>query len=143
MTTRNPNQRELLNNGAANQIPDVLRSSFFGDLLSKLVLGVAADQTALNPSIAPVPHTITLAAVPSNVLHVLAVAGAGTLGRLTLKIGVPGKVDPAQGEVVWNGPGSADLRFNATDAWTSVSVWYSDANDKISFLERNLGQSDV
>jgi hypothetical protein len=135
--------RELLDNGSANQIPDLLRTATFGALLSKLVLAAPADETALDPSVAPVVNTITLAVAPLAILHVLAVAGAGTLGMLTLKIGVPGVVDPAPGEVVWNGPGSKDIRFNAADAWTDVDVWYTDSADMISLLERYLGQSDV
>lgn len=143
MTATLPSVRETLNNGAINQLADIARQVPLGDMLSRLILLTAADQTALNPTAASPAQQITLALVPSAVLHVLSVAGVGALGRLALLVGPD--VDPSPGQVVWNGPGSGVLRFNAADAFTNVSVWYTNANgsDTISAFERRVGQQDA
>lgn len=139
MSASNPTLKESLNNGVLQRLADNSRAICLGDVLARLVAASPADETALNP--AGSSHLINLAAVPTCVLDVVAVAGAGTPGRLALKIGGP-TVLPAAGEVVWEGPGSDILRFNTGDAWTDVDVWYSVASDTLSLLDRVLGQRD-
>ena len=141
MSASNPSLKESLNAGVLMRLADNAKAMCLGDVLAKLVAGSAADETALNPNVASPAHQITLSAVPTCVLDVIAVAGAGTTGRLALKIGASG-VLPLPGEMVWEGPGSAIVRFNAGDAWTDVDIWYSVAADTLSLLERSLGQQD-
>lgn len=144
MSATNPTLRESMNNGVAMRLADNDRAMCMGDILGRLIAGTTADEIGVNPSLGVPVNTVTLATPPSCVLHVVSTAGAGAPGRLTLLIGVEGVVDPAPGQVVWNGPGSSVLRFNAGDAWTAVNVWYTnaDGSDTISLLERTLGQQD-
>lgn len=143
MTDQAPNIREEMNNANPQRSEDAQRELCFGDLLGRLVLASAADETALDPDGAAVQGTINLAAVPSCVLHVVAVAGTGPTGTLELLIGAPGQVDPGSGQVVWNGPGSDVLRFNVGDAYTDVDVWYTVEGDELSLTARRIGQRDA
>lgn len=140
MTASNPTLRETLNNGVLQQKVDVDRTVCMGDLMSRLIVASAADETAIDTT-AGTAGEHTLAAAPSCVLHANAVAGTFT-GQLALLIGDVNTVSPASGEMLWAGPGSAELRFNVGDAITDLDIWYTVPADTTSLMDRTLGQSD-
>lgn len=141
MTATNPSLREELNNGPGpSRLADVDREICWGDFLGQLINEMADTETALDPDTAA-PTPITLAAAPSCILDVRAIAGTGTLGLLALIINNdPNFAAPAT-SVVWNGPGSTTLRFNAADAYTDVDIKYLVGGAKASVLERVLGRN--
>ena len=137
MSATAPTIRDALNNASPDQEPDLRRALVFGDLLGQMVADMTPTEAALNP--AGSSDTATLAAVPGVVLHVVANAGTGATGQLALKIGLD--ETPGASEVVWNGPGTDVLRFNAGDAYTDVDVWYTRATDTLSLTDLRLDQA--
>jgi hypothetical protein len=139
MTTQSPNVQESINNGVAQQMPDMFRQLGLGSMLGAILQGM----TPTEAGVVPAANVATLANAAGYVWHILATAGVFT-GILNLKIG-DASVLPESGEAVWAGPGSTTLRLNAADAITAVSVWYGRAdgvNTQFSAGSRSLGQSD-
>jgi hypothetical protein len=142
MTATNPNLREELNNGPGSfRLADVDREICWGDLLGLLISEMADTETALDPDTAA-PNPITLAAAPSCILTVTAIAGAGTLGTLTLIINSDPDFAVPPTSCAWDGPGSTTLRFNAADAYTDVDIKYTVSGALVSVLERTLGKNE-
>ena len=139
MTEQNPNIRETLNNGVLQTKVDVDRQMCWGSLLARLIADSAADETTLNPNGGG--QDINLAAAPDCLLDAVAQAGTFT-GRMTLVIDAAEDIAVQSGTIVWSGPGTTRIRFNATDAITDLDVWYSVPADTVSAMERNLGQRD-
>ncbi len=139
MSASNPNLREELNSGVLMRLSDVGRAVCLGDLLARLIVDSTADETALNPDGGG--NDIDLATPPSCILDAIAQAGAFT-GRLTLVLDTREDIAVPPGTMVWSGPGTTRLRFNATDAITDLDVWYTEPADTTSLLERTLGQTD-
>lgn len=141
MTATNPNLREELNNGPGSfRLADVDREICWGDLLGQLISEMADTETALDPDTAA-PSPITLAVAPSCILDVRAIAGAGTLGILTLIINNDDNFAVPATSVAWDGPGATRLRFNAADAYTDVDIKYTVDGVLVSVLERSLGKN--
>lgn len=142
MTAENPTLRESYDNGVLQRLADNHRQICFGRLLAKLIAGSAADEAGLNPDGGG--NDINLAApngAPECIWHAVATAGVFT-GTMTLVIDSREGIAVPPGTMVWSGPGSTRLRFNAADAITALDVWYADAADEVSALSRILGQQD-
>ena len=140
MTASNPNLREELNLGVLQRLSDVNRELCWGDLLARLIVDSAADETAIDTT-AGTAGEATLAAAPSCILDVIAQAGVFT-GRMTLVIDPRAGIAIPSGTIVWDGPGTTRVRFNLTDAITDLDIWYTIPADTTSLQERILGQID-
>jgi hypothetical protein len=139
MSAENPTLTEELNNGVLQRLADVNRQLCWGSLVARLIADSTADETALNPNAGG--NDINLAAAPNCLLHGVSNAGVYT-GAMALVIDPREGIAVPSGTMVWSGPGSTRLRFNATDAITDLDVWYTVPADTVSAMERNLGQQD-
>lgn len=140
MSANNPTLREEMNNPPGpHRLANVDKEICIGDLLARLIAASAADQTALDPDAGG--NDINLAAAPSCILDAVAQAGTFT-GRMALVIDAREGIIIPSGTMVWSGPGSTRVRFNAGDAITDLDVWYTVPADTTSLLERALGQQD-
>lgn len=139
MSAENPTLTEELNNGVLQRLADVNRQLCWGSLVARAIADSTPDEAALNPNAGG--NDINLAAAPNCLLHGLAVAGAYT-GIMTLVIDPRENIAIPSGTMVWSGPGTTRLRFNATDAITNLNAWYTVPGDTISAMERVLGQTD-
>lgn len=137
MSAQNPTLREDINNGVGMRIPSDLQQMFGGSLLGFLIRSVAPTESA----VAVTANAKTLANAADMIFHIQATTGTYT-GPVRLLLG-GAEVLPLPGQAVWQ-PGQNVVRFNAADAITAASFWYSRADQVNSFasvLERQLGQN--
>lgn len=129
--------RTTLNSGNLNQLGDCCADIKMGELLTLAI----ASLTPTEAAVVPVAHVATLAATPSALFQVNVTAGGSTGIKKLLKGPITGEdaISPAPGECVWNG--GVSVKFNAVDNATAVSFTYATATDKLSILEKNLGQT--
>lgn len=139
MSAQSPNLREAMNTGMAQQVADLDKTQAMGDLMGMLVQALTPTEAAA----AVVASAKTLSNAASMMYDVVATAGV-SIGRKRLLIG-GASVIPAAGEVVWDGPGGASIRFAAADAVTASNFTYARAdlvNTLTSLNQRRMGQRD-